>query len=436
LVLDSVMVAAADQNDGIYNAGILTLTNSNVIGNLYRGLDNVAPGRATLVSSSVYANAGGGIFNSGELTLIATGVDANNLPGSGGPILEGSGAGIANLGAATLLGSAVRNNAVTSPNFGQAVYGGGIYSLGPLTITNSSITGNIAGRAYPVENDGYGAGIYNRGALTIGGSTIAFNTTGNRGGNGGGLSLAAGSVYIVNSTISHNTAGADCTGIGCSPALLGGGIHTAGLLHLNNVTIADNQTSQGGSYGEGGGIYAGGGVTFRNTLIGLNRAGSGPDCFGALTSLDYNLIQNISQCTFSGVTTHNIVGLDPLLGPLQNNGGPTLTRALLAGSPAIDAADDVSCQPVDQRGAPRPAGIACDIGAYERDATPPTATPPPTLTPTPVPATSTPTGPAPTHTPTPATSTPTPATGTPATPTPTGMPPRAYLPLVLYNVSP
>src|SRR5262249_3705719 len=110
-----------------------------------------------------------------------------------------------------------------------------------------------------------------------------------------------------------------------------------------------------------------------NTLIAGNTtliSNTGPsysadDCNGTITSGDYNLVQNTSGCTLSG--THNVIGLDPLLGPLQNNGGPTQTMALQLGSPAIDTGNSATCAATDQRGLPRNAG-SCDIGAYELQA--------------------------------------------------------------------
>jgi hypothetical protein len=93
------------------------------------------------------------------------------------------------------------------------------------------------------------------------------------------------------------------------------------------------------------------------------------DCYGALNSLGHNLIQTTSNCAIGGTTIGNLTGLDPLLGPLQNNGGPTQTRALLHGSPAIDAGDNNLCSASDQRGFVRPINggisLTCDIGAFE-----------------------------------------------------------------------
>jgi hypothetical protein len=103
-----------------------------------------------------------------------------------------------------------------------------------------------------------------------------------------------------------------------------------------------------------------------------NVGGSAPDCSGTITSQGYNLIASISGCVIAGTTTGNLLGQPSGLGPLQNNGGPTLTHALLMGSFAIDAGDPTGCaRATDQRGFFRLVdgngdGVAwCDIGAFE-----------------------------------------------------------------------
>jgi len=124
-------------------------------------------------------------------------------------------------------------------------------------------------------------------------------------------------------------------------------------------------------------------VTLGATILAGNSASSGPDCFGALTSDDYNLIQDTSDCTIAGTTTHDITGQGPHLGPLRNNGGPTFTRAddVNAAQPAVDAIPTSSglCPSTDQRGFTRPddAETTCDIGAYESGASAPSTGPGP-----------------------------------------------------------
>jgi hypothetical protein len=160
---------------------------------------------------------------------------------------------------------------------------------------------------------------------------------------------------------------------------------------LHNVTLTDNiADSDSNGTGTGGGVYiiTGASLTARNTLI----SGNTNNCSGTLTGAGYNLIQNTAGCTLVGDLTGNLTGVVPNLGPLQNNGGSTLTRALLAGSAGIDDGHPVSCLDqnlitltTDQRGYARPIdgdadGLAvCDMGAYEYNSP---GTPTPTATPT------------------------------------------------------
>jgi hypothetical protein len=129
-------------------------------------------------------------------------------------------------------------------------------------------------------------------------------------------------------------------------------------------------------------------MTLGNTILANNLNG---DCRGTVSSTGYNLVSIPAGCTIVGDTTGNIIGVDPMLGPLAFNGGPTQTHALLTGSPAIDAGA-VACPPpaTDQRGIARPQDgdgdgtTICDIGAFEVEGSlPPTATPTPTATATP-----------------------------------------------------
>ena len=148
-----------------------------------------------------------------------------------------------------------------------------------------------------------------------------------------------------------------------------------------NSTISGNS---GGTLANsyGGGIYvqnSGGStvVTVRNTIIAMNTSPYGPDVYGALTSQGFNLIGNNTNATITPAQSSDHIGtagspINPLLGPLQENGGPTFTCALLSGSPAIDAGDDsVLGSPLnfttDQRGTgfPRKIGLHVDIGAFE-----------------------------------------------------------------------
>jgi hypothetical protein len=259
----------------------------------------------------------------------------------------------------SLSGLTVRNGRVSTaaPDDGcpNGVDGGGILNRGALALDNVIVSGN-RGRG--------GGGLMNQGSLTLRASVLAGNSA-----EGGGGIESSGPLLVLNSTLSNNAA-----------VNSGGGLEVSGFNTpvLINATVAGNLADSGrGGYGYGGGVYYSDfyvTIKLRNTLLAYNYAGVTPsDCAGPLTSQDYNLIQAVpAGCTITGVTTHNITGVDPLLEPLADNGGATSTRALLAGSPALDKIPPGQCTDplgapllVDQRGAPRPEGTGCDIGAYE-----------------------------------------------------------------------
>jgi hypothetical protein len=155
---------------------------------------------------------------------------------------------------------------------------------------------------------------------------------------------------MTNCTVSGNTADE------------GGGIYNNGDLTMTNCTISDN-TAEGGD--SGGGIYnnrALDDLTMTCTIVYGNIADSGPNINGTYTDIGGESI--VDEPLGSAP--------NPLLGPLQNNGGPTETHALLAGSPAIDGCTGGNCTvDTDQRGVSRPQLIACDVGAYEYQQPPP-----------------------------------------------------------------
>jgi hypothetical protein len=107
---------------------------------------------------------------------------------------------------------------------------------------------------------------------------------------------------------------------------------------------------------------SGGSITLHNTIISNSPVGG--NCSGIMTSQGYNLDSG-NTCGLAGST--DLSNTDPKIGPLQDNGGPTFTHALLSGSPAIDQGDNTNCPATDQRGVSRPKGSSCDIGAYEND---------------------------------------------------------------------
>jgi uncharacterized repeat protein (TIGR01451 family) len=383
---------------GIFNRGALTLDHSVVSFNSAR--DSAAgilnEGSLVLVSSLVASNTarpatssggrGGGIFNSAFATLEASAVMENYcralIDGPILPYLVGEGGGIYTSGQMVLRGSTVANN--------TGYLGGGIANDGTLILTNCTVSGN---RGHGVRNFGtlsihtsrvlnnstdainydFGGGIENFGTGMVLNCLIGGNSAGDDlyFGRGGGIANLAfdarvASLFVSNTTLSANSAEGDG---------YGGGIYNTREITLANCTVTANRGFQGG------GAWSAGTTRLRSSLIGGNfsPAGSGADVLGPFDSLGFNFIQDTNPAVITNLTAQNIYGLDPLLGPLQNNGGPTLTHALLPGSPAIDRGH-CSGLTADQRGVTRPhdvpalanAADGCDIGAYEFVNAPPT----------------------------------------------------------------
>ncbi len=329
---------------GFRNEGTLSVHNSRISGNLSAnggGIFN-SGGSVTITGSTFIGNIasapGGGIWNRGTLMVTNSTFDGNQAQVGGGIFaFEGS---------VTITNSTFTANSATSP-FVDA--GGGInITGGSVTLINSTVDGNTS------EDDG--AGIFNSGTLTVTNSTLSNNRT-NRFG-GGIRNDADGSLTVTNSTISGNTAVAR-----------GGGISNAGQSSVNYSTVTDNTAGLPViGNGIGGGISNNAGsTTLIGSIVSGNSASSDPDCSGTINSRGYN----IAGCplTLIPVAPADVGSVDPLLGPLQDNGGPTLTHALLPGSPAVDAVDpadlDNACPDTDQPGVARPQGSACDIGAFE-----------------------------------------------------------------------
>lgn len=281
---------------------------------------------------------------------------------------DGGGVFIQNNTTLTFTGVKISGNRTADAVLIRAGFGAGIYNRGTLQIINSTVSGNITGQgSSDVPDGGDGGGIYNAntGLLTVTNTTISGNKTGNgallsgQDGDGGGIYNLGGIITLINTTISGNTTGTSVvTGGG-----VGAGIRSpSGQLKLTNCTVTNNIASSNSGGSSAGGVGVGGTpATLRNTIIANNSAVSSPDVSGTFNSLDYNLIETVTGGTFIGTTTHNITGVDPLLGALQDNGGPTQTHALQTGSPAIDSANncvfDNTCSPslgasitTDQRG--------------------------------------------------------------------------------------
>jgi len=238
---------------------------------------------------------------------------------------------------------------------GQTIVDGG--GTGTVVTVNHWGSVTLSGLTLTHGNAPAGGGIDNEvGTVILQNSTVSGNST--SAGGGGGIFNNDGTLTLQNSTVSGNSAAGGA----------GGGVWNA-----NGTTTLHNSTVSGNS-GGGIGIYAGT-VTLQGSIV-AKQASSG-DCLnlhGTLVSQGYNLDSDHS-CNLTQPTDQP--GVDPLLGPLQDNGGPTPTMMPLAGSPAIDAIPRAACAvTTDERGVARPQGGACDSGAVEvQDTTPPVITP-------------------------------------------------------------
>jgi hypothetical protein len=376
---------------GIFNAGALTLADSVVRGNTATG--NGGAG----ADDYDRLGLGGGLFNfCAEATLINTTVRGNTAQGGDQDL--GLAGGEAN---------------------GGAGYGGGIFNLNStLTLITSTVGLNEAAGGTGIGGSGSvgrggpgrGAGIYNFGwmgggcsataAVTLMASTVHGNRAlGGLGLGGGGLTGSGlggfgsggaiydvgdtglnASVLVSNSTISTNDAigGDACSGPDANPSAghgFGGGI-SSNALTLTSSTVAYNRAAGGTAAGVnctvglpafngsgfGGGLEHGGSILYqsaRNTIVAYNA----PDnCVKTITSNGNNLEIGTS-CGFAGAGDLQTASAG--LAPLQYRDATVLVHPLYIGSPALDAGDNATCPPGDQRGQARPLDGVCDIGAFE-----------------------------------------------------------------------
>ncbi len=334
-----------------------TLTNNHCSGVCLGGAihmnndDSVVDLRDTTLSQNSAAEGGAiDVFAAGTLTLTRVRV-LDNVVMREPSLVDGGGIASSDLGTITIVDSTISGNQAIGPSALVGALGGGLSDQGGATwiIDRSTISGNIV---TATVNDASGGGIYEGGAATF---------------------------TIRNSTISGNhamtleTSSFDaCAGAGIEAE--GGGTWT-----LNNVTITGNTvtaTMGATPRGAGIGIIDVATMTIRNSIVSGNTGAAGsPDCFTlnaeTLTSGGHVLIGDATGCALTA-GTGDVIGQDPLLGALADNGGGTRTHALLAGSPALEAGDmttpgsgGAACEAVDQRGLCRPGGARCDMGAFE-----------------------------------------------------------------------
>jgi hypothetical protein len=365
------------------------------------GIGNAGNGSVSIAMSTVQGNSSGGMgggfadeSNQGSLAVVDSNFLGNVAGGDGGGIVEGGSASITN---STVQGNssgangggfagANHHGALTIANSvfldnGASRDGGGIAVAGPSTfITDSAIEGNTSG--------GSGGGIFAGGdTLNVQSSTVANNTAR---GSGGGIELATAGVDFNASTITNTTIAANSV---LNTADAGGGLDAGpgftGVLKLLNDTINANAAAAGGGVfwaGTAGSLFG-----VQNTILAGNRAVSGPDASNpvlpAFTDLGGNVIgvsgSGSGNTGFHAATTQtgtSAAPLDPLLGPLQDNGGPSAgsqgipttleTEALSRGSPAIARGGLNGTPASDERGFARVINGAVDAGAVTQDERP------------------------------------------------------------------
>ena len=398
----------APQGGGIFvHSGLINISNATITGNTATGNNGI--------EGAVNVNSGGGIYSIESLTIDNTVISGNAavgylIPANGGTpgySYGASGGGIYCTGTDLIvLNSTVTENAAIAGDNGYLrgvdVSAGGIGGSGQVKVINSVISKNSA-----IGGDGQsgghasGGGIVASTVLTLLNSTVTANTVKGGvakpdgvgvGGNGiGGGVNALFNITLINSTVTDNqaTAGtgpAKGAGIGGGIAAQSQGFNTQQIV---NATVTGNQAENGG------GVYCNSAVRIANTIVADNFALNGKDLLGPFTSPGHNIVSRGEGSTglTNGVNGDQVgtinAPINPQLAPLGNNGGGTPTRALLPGSPAIDAGSNALAKnsstgeviSIDQRGLQRisPTGGTVDIGAFELGATAPPAPAAPAL---------------------------------------------------------
>ncbi|MEM7342684.1 MAG: choice-of-anchor Q domain-containing protein [Chloroflexota bacterium] len=392
LISNTADCCGAIYNDtyGTSGQSFVTITDSTISGNtvmngggaVYNYISN-GVGQFTLANTQITLNQagkqGGAIANyvgyaDSQLLLTITNstISENQAAKQGGGIYNRSSYG-------TISMTMMADTQIMTNTAGSS--GGGIYSLveegsGRIhgTLLNSTISGNTAQNGAGISHHA----IYGTIDLTISNSTLASNHSAKEGGglfnyarNSGGQTWTT----LANSTLSGNIAQTSGGGSYQKARDIGSQSH---LTLINSTVVSNTADYDSNGSGTGGGLTTSGAgtttVTMSNTIIANNFSqpnsmGSTSDISGTVTGNAHNLISNLAGASGSVGTGTDIVEATVLIGPLADNGGNTLTHALLENSPAIDAADDTICQAspinsLDQRGEARSDGM-CDIGAFE-----------------------------------------------------------------------
>ena len=404
----------ADHNDEVCGVNDCTLREAISAANGAAGANTITFAHG--VTGTITLQSGSGPFTiTGPTTIAGPGSRRLALRGAllSRVLIFTSGAGINRVSGIT-----IREGSVIGPAGGGLGAGGGILNQATLTLTDCALISNIAfggdnNNPGGTGGEGQGGAIHNQGVLTLNNCTLSTNTAfGGLGGanpeNQGGLVTTGGtggaakggaiyndtgrSLTITNCTFFNNNANGDTGGDGhfggTGGAGIGGGIFNQGTMTLVAATFNANlaaggaggkgsaainnggagPANGGGLANTGGGLGRGGTSTVGDSIVAGNTAkGGGRDVDGTFISNGFNLIGSADHS--SGFTAKSdkagtdVAPLDPMLGPLQDNGGGTDTMALLAGSPAINAANDPNAPPRDQRNYVRP--DVADIGAFE-----------------------------------------------------------------------
>jgi hypothetical protein len=306
--------------------------------------------------------ATGDLDITGPLSILGSGVGQTVINGNGLDRVFDIHAGASSV----LLANLTINGGQTAPGGGDGTGGGGVRNRADLTLSTVQLQGNSA-QSFGADQ---GGGVYNQGNCTVGQSTVGSNTARlgggiyndaggtltmwadtidhNSGNDGGGLYIR-GVADLINVTVSGNRA------INGS----GGGVGNQGRMRLLQATVTDNVAANGGA-----GIDNDGVATVSNTIVAKNTGG---ECRGrALLSSGGNLVGE-AGCLNASRLGSDLVGVDPQLGILADNGGPTRTHSLYYASPAVNQGADLSALGIvaDQRGMGRPMGGRYDIGAFE-----------------------------------------------------------------------
>jgi large repetitive protein len=327
---------------GTITGSTVTISGGDVSDNVGAGCGGLgiqASDGITIDGTTFRRNQSSGFYSGGLFALATAGaVSLTNVEASENAGANGGGIGITATGDVALTKVRVLDNGTSTS------LGGGLTADvgGALTIVDSTISGNVCGA-------GGGGGVFlGASALSIEGTTIAQNQATGDGIGGGGF-ITAATLTITNSTISGNAA-----------PFLAGGLLVTGTGTIRNVTFVDNDATTGSAiYGDGGTV----------TMVSSIIAGAAADhCVGTVTSGGNNLDSD-GSCAFAAPGDQNDV--DPQLGPLADNGGPTLTHLPSIGSPVLDRGAATDCPATDQRGEARPVDAdgdgtpVCDVGAVE-----------------------------------------------------------------------